>query len=186
LAISALGVAVYRRGIDHPAIQPEAVEFVAEIVMRLDIPAASRGRVRVDPVRDPVEETKGQEARQSVHHRRSVARAQFDQRLDVVAFPIAFEIAPREADVALRQQPSDPAPVQETNACRRSRKMSPPFDPISIRQFDDDLAGVDERQKPLHHRAAEPAGRHRSRGFRDTGNAKQSRQNHETTPARHL
>ena len=55
-----VGMLVDRARIDHIAIQEQAEEIVAQIVVRLNIAAAAHDRIAIHPMAQPVKETVGE------------------------------------------------------------------------------------------------------------------------------
>ncbi len=121
-----VGPVIERGGIGHAGVQPQRIELVADVVMRLDVARRARDRIAphqrvVDDEAEAVEQVAVGEPLQPVE----VEQEQRHQILDAVGAPAGRDVFLAEADIAARQDAPEHIPVIDLEAGGGTRTRAP-------------------------------------------------------------
>ena len=122
-------------------IEPQAVEIIAEIVMRGDVAPAADARIGAQPMHQPVCETRRRGAFHRAHESVAIHRRDFDRRGEIRRAPFAADEGFRKGDVAGNQQAAERGHVVNDDRRLRTRLRA---------------ATLDARRHPAGRRSAAP------------------------------
>ena len=127
-AIQFVGAGIQRRGIGHAGVQPELVEIIADIVMRLDVARRAGDGIAphqgiVNHKAQPVYEIAVGKTFQLVQ----VQQEQADQVFDIVGLPGSGDIFLAQPDIAARHDPAQHIPILDPEVAPPGPAFRPPL-----------------------------------------------------------
>ena len=143
-----------RAGIGHRLVKEQGEEIVAQIVVRGDVPPASRGRIAPQQVGDPPQRAE-QSGRPALHRRGNgrVLAENAHQSHQVVARPPSAKVCLRRAETAVKNQAVVEPWIMDLQRSRQARALRLAEGPAALAVFNHEPAALYHFQPPPHRAA---------------------------------